>query len=318
MIETTDFIHYTTIAVTVSFPAIGVGIGQGMIGATALEATNLQPSAQNDIVKTAVLGTALAETSAIIGLVIAIMILFGVHDRANAYAGLAKIGIALAFCLPGLVTGIMSALPAQYACRALARQPFFAQKITRLMLITQTLIQTPVIFSFIIAMLIKSQALLVTDTVDAIRLIASGLCIGLGTIGPTIGLAFFARAACQALGTNRDSYESIMSFTFVSEAIIETPIVFSLVISLLLITIGTLHEHPLVASFSMIGAALCMGLGTIGPGIASGKTASAACKEIGKNPENYAALSKVSMFGQGLIDTCAIYTMIIAIMLILF
>ena len=175
------------------------------------------------------------------------------------------------------------------------------------MLIAQSLIQTPIIFGFIIAMFIKGQASSVTALPEALRLVASGLCIGLGSIGPAIGMARFAKAACQAIGFNSATYTKILTFTFISEAIIETPIFFSLVISLFLITKTAAGADPLLTSIAMMGAAICIGLSSFGPGIGSGNIASAACKQIAINPEKSGALSGLSMLGQGLIDTCAIF-----------
>lgn len=55
---------------------IGAGIGQGIAAAKGAEAVGNQPEAQGDIIKTMLLGAAVAESSAIYGLVIAIILLF--------------------------------------------------------------------------------------------------------------------------------------------------------------------------------------------------------------------------------------------------
>lgn len=310
------FLHFGTVALTVAINSIGVGLGEGLTSRSALEAINKQPSAQNEIGRVAILGTALIETSAIIGVSISLYLLLGSRGIPQTLAtNVAEIGIALAICLSGFVIGLASSFPAREACGAIARQPFFADKILRFMLITQSIIQTPIIFGFIIAMFIRFQATNINTIPQALVLIAAGLCIGLGSVGPAIGLASFAKQACRGLGINRKAYGNLMSFTFVSQAIIETPMIFALLVSLMLIV---LPQNPtLLSGVAFIGAALCMGLGTLGPGIASGKTASAACYQIALKPELYGTISKVSMFGQGLIDTCAIYTFLIAISLIL-
>ncbi|MDR0880493.1 MAG: ATP synthase F0 subunit C [Clostridioides sp.] len=55
---------------------IGAGIGQGIAAAKASEAVANQPEAKGDIMSTLLLGDAVAESSAIYGLVIAIILLF--------------------------------------------------------------------------------------------------------------------------------------------------------------------------------------------------------------------------------------------------
>ena len=55
---------------------IGAGIGQGIAAGKGAEAVGNQPEAQQDIIKTMLLGCAVAESSAIYGLVIAIILIF--------------------------------------------------------------------------------------------------------------------------------------------------------------------------------------------------------------------------------------------------
>ncbi len=311
-----DFLHFGTIALTVGINSIGVGLGEGLTSRAALKAIDQQPSAQNDIARVAILGTALIETSAIMGVTIAFFLLLSDPCKPHSCAAnIAEVGIALSICLSGFVIGIASSFPSREACLAIARQPFFADKILRFMLITQSIIQTPIIFGFIIAMFIRSQAAHIETIPQSLMLIAAGLCIGLGSVGPAIGLAIFAKNACRGIGMNRKAYNTLMSFTFISQAIIETPIIFALTIALMFIFYPT--KPTLLASIAWLAAAFCMGIGTLGPGIASGRTAASAAHQIALHPEQYSAISKVSMFSQGLIDTCAIYTFLISILLIL-
>jgi len=315
MIVIAELLHYITIALVVSVNSVAVGIGEGLTGVAAIKAINIQPHAKNEISTIAIIGMALVETAAISGLCIAIILLMGSGTaQKSIYLGLSELGIAFAVCLSGFTIGIVSSMPAQGACEAVARQPFSGKKILRFMLITQSMIQTPIIFGFIVAMLIQKSSISVSTLAESLRLIAVGLAVGLGSIGPAIGLAIFGKTACAGIGINRKSYNKIFLLTLISEAIIETPIIFALLISLFLFTI---KAHTLLQGVAMLGAAFCIGLGTLGPGIGSGRTASAACKQIAINPENYSSLSKVNMISQGLIGTAAIYTLIIALGLIL-
>jgi F-type H+-transporting ATPase subunit c len=61
---------------------IGAGIGQGYAAGKAAEAVGNQPEAKGDITQTMLLGAAVAESSAIYGLVVAIILLF-----ANPFIG---------------------------------------------------------------------------------------------------------------------------------------------------------------------------------------------------------------------------------------
>ncbi len=55
---------------------IGPGIGQGFAAGKAAEAVGRQPEAQGDILKTMLVGCAVAESTGIYGLVVAIILLF--------------------------------------------------------------------------------------------------------------------------------------------------------------------------------------------------------------------------------------------------
>ncbi|GKX30605.1 ATP synthase subunit c [Vallitalea longa] len=55
---------------------IGPGIGQGFAAGKGAEAVGRQPGAQSDILRTMLLGAAVAETTGIYGLIVAIILLF--------------------------------------------------------------------------------------------------------------------------------------------------------------------------------------------------------------------------------------------------
>ncbi|HAE42666.1 MAG: ATP synthase F0 subunit C [Firmicutes bacterium HGW-Firmicutes-18] len=55
---------------------IGPGIGQGYAAGKGAEAVGRQPEAQGDIIRTMLLGAAVAETTGIYGLIIALVLLF--------------------------------------------------------------------------------------------------------------------------------------------------------------------------------------------------------------------------------------------------
>ena len=60
----------------IGIAAAGVGIGQSMIGAKAVEGVARQPEAGGDILKTMVVGQAIAETTGIFCFIIAMGLVF--------------------------------------------------------------------------------------------------------------------------------------------------------------------------------------------------------------------------------------------------
>lgn len=317
MIELGIFLHYLSIAIIAALTSLGVGIAAGYASITALAALNRAPNTYNEVSKIIIVGLAVIETGGILGLVMALLLLIGpsqdmLEQPEFLYTAIAQVGIAFALGVSGLAVALASATPAKQALLSLSRQPFFSSNILNMMLMTQSIIQTPVIFGFLISLLIRGQYMQLVSLTDGIRLMAAGLCTGIGCIGPVIGLSQFAGAACQAIGKNRSSYGKILPFTLISQAIIETPIIFSLLVSLLLLFSPLGQEKPYTI-FALLASALCAGIGTFGPGISSGKVASAACKEIALNPEQYSILSRTSMLGQGLIDSAVVYALIVSL-----
>lgn len=120
-----EFLHYGAIATSIAMSSISVGLGEGFISWGALNAIDRQPAAQDDVMRTAIIGMALVETVAILGLLVSILLLaYTSTASSNSFAHYAEIGIILAMGITGLAIGLASALPAQAACHAVARQPF--------------------------------------------------------------------------------------------------------------------------------------------------------------------------------------------------
>lgn len=317
MIELAEYIYFGTIAGIVGLSSFGAGIGQGITGNAAIKAMNIQPQARTEISRLALMGMALIDTASILCLTIALIMIFTADvGPGTLNAHIAHLGVLCALSIPSFIIGIISSLPAKYALLSVARQPFFAAKISRFMLICQTVIQTPAIFGFVIALLISSQSASVIGLVDALRLVAMGLTIGLGALGPVIGLGLFSKSACNGLGLNREAYQKLLSLTLISNAIIETPIVLCMVVAFAMLG-ESFSDTNVLGGIRVLASALCMGISTLGTGISSGKTSAIACTKIAQDPETYSTVSKTSLFAQGLIDTCAIYAFLVALMIML-
>ncbi len=309
-----DILYWVGIALVVALTSLGVGIGGGLTGQAVVTNMYRQPGASSDLYKASFISLALVETAGIFSIVMAFILLFSFKQPPTIYGSFGTLGIACALGISGMVTGIYSSLPAQAAFKAITRQPFFAQRIINLMIISQSLLQTPVIFGLVISLLITKNIGTASNLTEGMQLLASGICLGLGSIGSTIGLGRFTYESCFTTGYNRASYGKVVPFTLISSAIIETPLIFSLIIALLLSQ--STFEENLLGLVIPIMAALCMGLGAIAAGLASSRTATEACVYIGRDPHNTSLISKASLVAQALIDAIAIYALLIALLMI--
>ncbi len=69
---------------------------------------------------------------------------------------------------------------------------------------------------------------------DAVRLLAAGLAIGLGAIGPGIGIGLLGGRAMEALGRNPEAAPVIQSNMILGIALAEAIAIYALVVALIL------------------------------------------------------------------------------------
>ena len=308
-----DILHYGAAALAVSLSAIGTGIGQGIAGGSALISMARQPLGSDQSFRAMIIGLALTESGCIFALVISLMLLTGTPYSDSLGAGLAEVGLALAIGLSSAAVGIASAFAVNASCNAISREPLFSQKIMTLMLLTQSIIEAPVIFAFIISLIIKTSITDTTTIIEGIKLFSAGLVIALGSVGPAAGQAIFAQSAITAVGSNKDAYRNIFSFSLLSEAVIETPVIFSLLISFLILY---LPVGPSLGGYATLASALAMGLGAPGTGIATAYVAAKGSTEIALNPKLYSTILRATLLTQAVIESSVIYAFIIALALV--
>ena len=70
--------------------------------------------------------------------------------------------------------------------------------------------------------------------VDAMRLLGAGLAIGLGAIGPGIGIGILMQGALQAMGRNPDAASNIQTNMILGVAFAEAIAIYALVVALIL------------------------------------------------------------------------------------
>lgn len=68
-----------------------------------------------------------------------------------------------------------------------------------------------------------------------VKLLAAGLAIGLGAIGPGVGIGILALGALQAIGRNPEASGQIQVNMFIGIAFAEAVAIYALVVSLILL-----------------------------------------------------------------------------------
>lgn len=65
--------------------------------------------------------------------------------------------------------------------------------------------------------------------------VAAGVCMGVGTIGPALGLGFIGGKACESVGAKPESAGIIIRTMVLALAFVESVAVYALLISLMLL-----------------------------------------------------------------------------------
>lgn len=63
---------------------------------------------------------------------------------------------------------------------------------------------------------------------------------------------------------------------------------------------------------AFMGAAIAMGIGSLGPALGQGLIGMKACENIGKYPESAGKIRTTMMIAMGLVETAAIYCALVA------
>ena len=73
---------------------------------------------------------------------------------------------------------------------------------------------------------------------ETIKLLAAGLCMGLGALGPGIGIGILGWGAMQALGRNPEARGPIMTNMILAIAFAEAIAIYALVIAIVLVFVA--------------------------------------------------------------------------------
>jgi len=310
-------IYFGGLVACIGIGAGGAAIGQGYAGAIAAEGIARQTLAERPVRQALLIGCAFLESGCVFSLIITLIYLF-TPEVVQSWHVAATLGLtALAMGVVAGVVGAVSGTVVAAAIRALSRQPGEFSRVFSLMMVAQILLEAPMIFMFIIAFLVKGWSVVGMSMLRTIQLAASSLVFACGTIGPAIGQAAYCRAACEAIGLNIGMYARIFSFSFVVQAMIETPIIFALLTSLMLMFLEPASGlHPIELLATCIGVMGAVGFGSAGAAIGSGRAAARAVLCMAEEEEQATATARLAVFCQAIIDTAVIYSLIISVLLI--
>jgi ATP synthase F0 subunit c len=315
----TQLAAYLGAGLCMGLGAIGAAVGEGYTAQSASEAIARQPAVSGELLRTMLVGQAVAESASIFALVVAILLIFSPWPGSAPLQAVALFSAGLCMGAGALGPGAGAGLASAAACLGAARSPRASNKLLATMLIGQAVAQTPAIFALMISFL-----LLFTDysrtaaTIPTMALLlATGLSIGLGGLGPGIGSGIAAAGACQATARRPDRSQALLGTMLVGQAVSQTPSIFALLVAFLLF----FHNAPTTPAYlpitaAFLGAGLCMGLGSVGPGVGSGIVAGKALAAIAKVPQHANLLTRTMLIGQAVSQSTSIYALVVVFVLL--
>jgi len=234
---------YLGAGIAVGTASLATGIGSGYIAGGAVQAIERQPLISDKLFRSMLIGQAATGTGAILSLVIGLLLLFGGFDDPSGgwfrVAALLGAGIAMGFGAIG--SGYGAGYAGGQALKAMGRVPDKEATLLGNMLIGQALSQSVTIYALLIAlMLLYSVPLqpvglsMGVIVLKSTALLASGICIGFGTIGSGIGIGQIAGEASISIAKLSKDSMSIMRVMFISSAVTQSTAVYALIVSFLL------------------------------------------------------------------------------------
>ena len=144
---------YLAAGLCVGLGAIGSAIGEGMAARGAAPSMARQPGARGPLLRTMLVGQAVAESASIFGLVVGMLLIFTPWEGGVVTAA-ALLGAGICMGLGAVGAGWGSGIPAEKAVSGEGRNPHAAQPVHMVMLVGQAVTQTPAVFAMMIAFLL--------------------------------------------------------------------------------------------------------------------------------------------------------------------
>ena len=219
------------------FGAVGSGVGAGFPTGEACLGLSRQPAISGRITTNMLIGTAVCQTPAIFAMVVALMLIFldsGSRPVSPTWA--AFLGAGFSIGLAAIGSGYGGGKAAGASCEGVARQAQAGGNVTTVMLIGKAVSQTPSVFGMLVGFILMMKPFPESAEMQtSMALLAAGICMGCGGIGPGIGNGLVAEGAVRWVARNVRYSGELMRTMLVGQAISQSTAIYAMVVSLVLI-----------------------------------------------------------------------------------
>ncbi len=226
----------------------------------------------------------------------------------------AYLGGGLAMGLGAIGSAVGEGHTAHDTINGMARQPARSGDMLRTMLIGQAIVESPGIFSLVVAFMciIGEHA---SNLPTAAALIGAGFGIGISSLGSGIGAGLTSAGALTSIARQPESQNRVTILMLVGQALATTPSIFGFLIALLLAKL-TFGAGGIVQAAALLGAGICVCTGTFGPGLGVGYAGQQACLGVSNNSRAASPIQRAFLLGAATAQSTAIYSLVIAILLV--
>ncbi len=236
------------------------------------------------------------------------------HELTRTAAFLAA---ALCMGLGAIGAAVGEGYTARAAAEAVARQPSASDRVLRTMLVGQAVAESASIFALVVAILLLYTEWAPGGGLQAVGLLSAGLCMGFGAIGAGAGAGLSGATACSGIARSPRAFPRLSTNMLVGQAVAQTPSVFALLVSFLLLYRDyTPNSFDLARAAALLGAGLATGLGAVGPGLGAGIAAAAACDATARSPRASPILVRTMLVGQAVSQSTSVYALVVSFLLL--
>jgi len=223
--------------ITMGLGAIGSGLGAGFPAGAACTGIARQPKMSARLTTNMLIGSAVCQTPSIFALVVSLILIynnFSTYPINPTWAAVLGAGISTGIGTIGPAIG--GGLVAKACCDGMARNPGEAGQLTNVMLLGQAISQTPSIYTLLVSFILIFKASPATTAIaPAMALLGSGICMGIGAIGPGAGIGSVGYQAVKWVARTKEASGDIKRVMLVGMAVTESTAIYALVISLILV-----------------------------------------------------------------------------------
>lgn len=148
---------------------------------------------------------------------------------------------------------------------------------------------------------------------ETLGFLGAGLAVWLAGIGAGIWEALIVSSALSAILRNPDHKGKFMTFMILFIALDESVAIYGLIVALKILEID---PSTMTNPYMYVAAGLSVGLTGMAVGIGEGYLAKVSIDNMGKNPELSSTFMMFTILGLALVESCAIYSLIVAMRLL--